>query len=113
MATAISKLVERDYVLKQDQGTDNPTVFRLRALTGLQRIDVRDAFGRGEETVARRIITHGLAGWSNLRDADGQAVPWAPGNIARNLDCLPEDAIAELAKEIFESTFLTEDERKN
>lgn len=114
MATAISKLVESEYILKADEGTDNPATFTLRPLTGLQRIAVRQAIGEGnEEKIHRLCLVYGLAGWKNLKDADGHAVAWAPGNMDRNLDCLAENDIYELARAVFSSSFLTEAERKN
>lgn len=114
MATTITKLIERDYLLKRDEGADKPTVFRLRPLTGLQKIAVRQAIAQGDdEKTHRLLLTHGLAGWSELRDGDGKPVAWAPNNIARNIDCLDEDTILELAREIFESSFLSDEERKN
>ncbi len=114
MATAITKLIERDYTLKNDEGTTDPTIFKLRALTGLQRIAVRQAVGESnEEKLHRLLLAYGLAGWEKFKDADGKPVAWAPNNIDRNIDRLSEPDIVELAKNIFDNTFLTDDERKN
>ena len=114
MATAISKLVECEYVLKADEGTDSPATFTLRPLTGLQRIAVRQAMGEGnDEKFHCMILSFGLVGWKNLKDAGGQVAEWAPGNMPHNLDRLPESAIYELGKAVFDATFLTETERKN
>lgn len=121
---ALSVREEWDYVLEEDRGAEAPTVFRLRPLTLLQRIEVEDLIGgslRGRGypsgTVNAKVLRAGLAGWKDLRDGNGSEVRFVAergGQIRDDLlERLPSPVCMELASEILTHSTLTSEDRKN
>ena len=57
------------------------------------------------------IVKLGLVGWSNLRDEDGNEVPFSKDAVDLVIDSMPDNALMELANEI--SGEVKADEAKN
>lgn len=120
-----------DYVLKDERGSSEPTVFVLSVLSVADEAALQDAMvyveggttrvNSGTHTV--EVLRKGLVGWRNFRFVDGREVPFevdksatkrgkAPPSNA-TLDYLPPAARKELAEAIIERNTITADERKN
>lgn len=108
--TALCKR-ERDYVLKCDEGSDDPTVFRLRSLDRFESAEVqRKIEDPKKENVSETIdkyLSQGLIGWTNLNDTEGNEVPFS----VDNMKLLGFDYANELLKEIIGA--VSPEEEKN
>jgi len=97
--TALCKK-ERDYVLKCDRDSDDPTVFKLRSLDRFESAEVqRKIENPKKENVSETIdkyLSQGLVGWTNLKDSEGNEVPFSTDNMR----LLGFDYANELLKEI-------------
>jgi hypothetical protein len=117
---ALSAREEWDYVLESERGTENPTVFRLRPLTLVKRIEVEDMIGiRGcpYGSINAKVLRAGLAGWSSMSDRSGAEVRFVADRTGRItdelLERLPSLVCTELANEILTHSSLSEGDRKN
>lgn len=124
------------YVLRCDRElpTDRQTVFTLRALTAQQRLALHDLPHRDADgginpqvgSMQRAVVRMGLAGWSNLKTADGAVVD--PVVVRRDteaglevrdavawssLNALDLEHLVELAEAILAGNTLTEGDAKN
>jgi len=114
------------FVFEEDKSKpkEKQTVFRLKALSMQQLIDIEDAISgavSGEAvaagTVNYRLIKASLIGWENLKDANGNKINWAagPDGLIRDelLRRFPMVKRAELATAIWKHNNLLEQEAKN
>lgn len=121
MITAVDECVE--YVLEADRESEEPTVFLIKTLdvSRFMRISaiIQRMFegGKTEERDVGRLgpffdacLQAGLAGWRNLKDAQGGEVPFEG---AKSLVRLRPLWRAELARAVAEHNGLSEAERKN
>lgn len=119
MIKALKNLASTWYTPLSERGnTVSPTRFLIRPLDGIERLGVnyaRDDFGNFSlpSESARAALKHGLQGWENFMDDDGSPVQYVPGDRDMNLRRLPAELVAELTMEIWVSSVLTEEERKN
>jgi len=82
--TALSKR-ERDYVLKCDRDSKDPTVFKLRSLDRFESAEVqrkiKDPQKENASDLIDKYLSQGLIGWTNLKDPDGEEVPFSNDNL--------------------------------
>lgn len=121
---ATSARIETEYILKEERGTESPTVFRLRPLTRRERDELGDMLGLQLDkttypggSFTTKLVRGGLVGWRDFRDAAGADVPFATTPDGKptdeTLERIPMDAYVELANEIFRQSNLSAGERKN
>lgn len=97
MVIAIDPKEEFDYVLKADRELpeEQQTVFKLRPLSHTQRTKLQDMEYRWERgtdvismpqgSMSHQILQCGLAGWTNLRDAEGNEIEFRTGKVVNVL----------------------------
>lgn len=121
---ALSPHEQYEYVLKAERDIADPTVFILKPLTMQQTREIEDEIGMSltgtgfkAGTVNYLALKYGLRGWKNLKYRDGTDVPFVtnPDGTASDETIEKLDAVtrSELAGEIWTSSHLTEDDRKN
>lgn len=101
-----------DYTLSDEVDTAEPTVFKLRQLTGMERIRMGALVNSNadEGVLSEFVVERGLVGWQNLQGEDGQVL--FSKNMERNIALLTADVISELSEEISSKTLLGDDEKK-
>lgn len=116
MATILKKLGQYNYKLEAERDDPNATIYLLQPLNGFNEIAVRQQITRLDDSSFRmtpegvRIATsNGLRGWINMRDDNNKDVPFSSSLV----ELLPAEVLGELAWEIYTSSSLSEDERKN
>lgn len=116
MIQAIPQLIAINYTPRADQGSDNPTTFKLRPLDGLQYMEVMheltESKGSGVRiSAAGKLLAlkYGLADWNNFNDAQGNAIPFSPVNFK----LIPPVILNELAIEIMNRSEFGEGDQKN
>lgn len=133
-ALSIDKVKTYESKLDTEKGTENATVFQIKALSARQAAKIRDkstkfaADGQGETTVTMEMNTanvefvrYGLKGWTNFKDEAGNLVEFKSTKDKDEVECvhedclnlLPSDLIQELSQEIQGFNNLSETERKN
>lgn len=104
----------KSYVMESEREADSKTIFRIRQLTGIERMElgemVRDS--ARDSDMSRFVVCKGLQGWSNLLDENGGNLEFQQSPDS-NIQLLPADVIQELANEISEFTILNEEDVKN
>lgn len=140
MAFQIRSGEQKDHVSKKDPDSSNPTVWTLGTLDLRTRTYIQDETATFEISsdkstdragvklrIGERnllIVRFGLKGWKNLKDAQGQEIPFEqePFDLdgkshllvhRRRIEQLPYELIEELAAEILSLNTLTEPDRKN
>lgn len=82
--TALCKK-ERDYILKCDRDSDDPTIFKLRSLDRFESAEVqRRIKDPKKENISEsidRYLSQGLVEWRNLKDSEGNEVPFSVDNM--------------------------------
>ena len=113
---AISGFMPVDYILNSDKDSGNPTVFKLKPLTGTEYLEVASEFSfspEGDTKLSgkgmRLAIKYGLTGWTNFLDENDRQVKFSKGNI----DKIPPVALMELTNAILEQSEAGEDLSKN
>ncbi len=109
---------------------DQP-VFLIKALKAKEAAKIQDGLadivpeGNNKDLSTMRIysgssilnaLVAGLSGWENFKLSNGEDAPWRDNNgtpRAENFDYIPSDIRKELAEQITEGTFLTEQDEKN
>jgi hypothetical protein len=114
VAKALNKLTEFRYVLQEDK--DKPeteqTVFKLKPMTGAQRLETIESVSKGNNTQAFITALHyGLVGWERFSDDLGE-VKFSP-NMSENISRLSASQIMELGAKVRDSSVVEEEERKN
>jgi hypothetical protein len=140
MIIALDLTSVRDFSSKYDSGGAK-TTFKIGVIDSLTRakiednesefvINQQDSSKGADVKINRRqrnlqIVRYGLKGWENLKDGQGNDVPFqsatepGPDGTVRtvaadgSLKMLPPEVIAELAGEIMSSNVLSEEDRKN
>jgi len=114
--TAVPNLTVYKYTPIAERENDNPTTFDLKPLNGVEYMEVcaeliPDGVGGADLPHAGGVIClkHGLVGWSNLLDENGQEIVFNKLNFGR----VPSAILSELATEIFVRAEVGEPERKN
>jgi len=121
---AISPKEVREYILENERGSESPTIFKLRPLSLRETIEIEDLIGNSLEasgypvgTFNYRVIRYGLCGWSNLKDQEGQEVPFITdpnGRVSdKSLERLPTAVRTELANAIWTMSNIDSREAKN
>jgi len=108
-----------NYILEREQKLpkDQQTIFKVRALTGAERVIYKDqAINTGLYSGMASTLIFGLLGWENFKDKDGKVPEFKKsedGNCdLSNLDYLDDDAY-EIARAIIQRSQLSETDRKN
>jgi hypothetical protein len=114
------------YVLACERAlpVEQQTVFLLKALTAREHAQIRDGLSvvdpQGNLLVRQGsgeilILTLGVLGWENFKDAQGAPVAFLADPMQKdaNWDRLAPHHRKELADAVTEMTFLSEAERKN
>jgi len=119
---ALSKNREIEYILIENRcdAIEEQVVFKLRTLPFNVRMDIfnsiamdADSSGGVRADVGRKFrlaCKHGIAGWDNLTDADGNVIEWRSTSKAHGVDViedsclaiLPDDVLVELGNAINE-----------
>lgn len=113
--TALSGLVEQEYIPEDDKDSENPTVFRLKPLNGMQYMEVMSEVKRVGDFLRvsgdglKLAIKYGLVGWKDFYDENGKDVKFNPHTVLR----VPSDVLAELADKIISISRLEGTEIKN
>ena len=124
---AISRLETAVFILDADKADppEQQTRFKLRALSGGQRLEVLRLIGLGADDktdkdakvandraraqagidACRKALEFALVGWENVADEKGQPAPW-PANIFRALDMLPPFVVLELGAHVISASEL-------
>lgn len=109
-------LKEFPYIVKDEVGSSDATTFKLRTLTGMQRIYLGGIVSNNADNsnaeLTKYILTKGLIGWSNLLDESGRDVKFSK-DMNLNLSRLSDSVLTELTEEISSKTMLSDDEIKN
>lgn len=128
MVTAIDPERTFDYVLKEERGSENPTIFKLKVLTARELAEIEDSVssffsGKGEVELRIRpgteilqILKRGLRGWENFKDDKGNNIPFRENNAVPredNFDRIRPEWRRELANAITEMLTMSEEEEKN
>lgn len=132
MPVATSPDHEWEYVLREERGTDSPTVFILGVLSATAEAAIEDALVQVHAdrsmsaqtgTQTANILRAGLRGWRNFRDARGTDVPFptSKGRMLGGRATVTDEGLTmlapkhrkELAEAITERNELTDDDRKN
>jgi len=94
---------------------DNPAVFELKPLDGLETMEVYNELSRNVEgdykisgTGLRIALKYGLVGWSNLLDKEKNEVAFSLANMGKIIPM----ALSELADKIVDISDLGIDEKK-
>ncbi len=140
MAFQIRSGEQKEYVSPKDPDQNNPTPWTLGTLDLRMRTYIQDETATfevssdkstdragvklrlGERNVL--IVRFGLKGWKNLKDAQGQEIPYEQDVIPldgksysvvakRLIEQFPYELIEELATAILSLNTLTEQDRKN
>ena len=82
MITAIS-IKERDYIVKSDRKSENPTVFKIRSVDLFESDTIHEENrarekdkGAGNASATVRYFKRGLLGWTNFKDPEGNELPF-------------------------------------
>jgi hypothetical protein len=110
---ALTSKLTWDFSLKDDK---EKTVFKLRALTGVERLAALNQIGApGNKT--ELVLRYGLVGWENFRDAQGQVIEFKKDKDGHcdvvNFDYLSDLTMLELRNAIQDRNEIQEEERKN
>lgn len=92
-----------------DGDVDDPTIFRLRALTAREKIRVMsnpDQSGSLGATGMEYAVRFGLLGWEN------GSRPFQENDQLANIDSLPDAVFAELAAEVLKKSGLLGEAKK-
>lgn len=104
MAKAIEILIGKEIVSEYD--TDEvKTTWIIRSLSGFEFIEATKHGYVDHEY----ILTHGITGWKDFKDASGNPLEFSIENIAR----IPPVILQELSFAIQEMASIGESERKN
>jgi len=97
-----------DYILKAEREEENPTVFHMRRLNGIEAIEIGDASNTGNMVRAYELaLGAGLLGWTNFGGAEWSAFP------RDNMAIMDVKTAAELMQALDDRATLSEDEIKN
>lgn len=127
MPIAVDPNKSWDYVLLVDRmlPPEEQTVFNLRVLSARELAEIEDGAAKSDlagniefrgGTQTLRILSLGVTGWRNFRDAQGNEITFRENNgkpRAENWDCLRPEWRKELANAVTEQNRLSEEERKN
>ena len=111
MLKPIDKNTVLDYSLVDD--TENPTVFKIRCLTGSERLlaiakkTSMETIGEGAVMSMVEVIRYGLVGWKNFGEAE-----FNQDNMGENISLLDSPTIAELSAEIMRISGLDDTDKK-
>lgn len=114
---ALDPMVPIWWTPESEAKSENPTRFRIKPLTGIQRIEVNTdtkMTGRGLVISAagiRTALRYGLVGWENFNNADGPVV--FSFDVDENLAVLPEGVILKLVDRILTASSVSEEAKKN
>jgi hypothetical protein len=140
MLVALRLSAVRDFVSASDVGTER-TIFKLGVLDSITRSSLEDAHtqftvdttgtgGQAQMKISRRardmeIVRHGLRGWDNFQDAEGNQVKFEttsrPGPAGTSvplvsdacLKMIPYALIEELAREILKDNTISKEDEGN
>lgn len=104
MTKALKIVSQYDFTAPSDD-SDDKTVWKLRGLNGLEWIECTQT---GKTDVVK-VITKGIAGWSNFKDDEGNEIPYSIGNMGR----IPPDILIDIYLSVNQSTTIGDQERKN
>ena len=114
--TAISKLTTADYIPERNKDIGDPTVFKLKPLSGRRYMEIMPELKtdeNGETSVSGKglwmAIKFGLVGWDNFYDEDGKELKFNMINIEK----IPPVTLIDLAGEIINRSEVGAEERKN
>jgi len=114
--TAISGLTAEKYIPEIDKDSDEPTSFKLKPLSGVHYMSIMaevTELGDGESRITgnglRLAIKHGLVGWDNFNDAQGNKMKFNPVNVKK----IPPAILTELAGEIISRSEVGGEQIKN
>lgn len=114
---ALDPIVPFWWTPEGQENAENPTRFRIKSLTGIQRIEVNTdtkMTGRGLVISAagiRTAIRYGLIGWDNFNNVDGP-VPFS-FDVDENIARLPEGVILQIVDRILNASSVSEEAKKN
>ncbi len=100
-----------EFKLKKEKKSPNPTIFNLRALSGMELLELLDAQELGRQALFFTALKYGLIGWSNLQGKDGPID--FNGDMSKNVAVLDVGEITELFNEITKKSKNTAAEIKN
>lgn len=115
---ALNPLVPSWFTLPEDEGSDSPTEFHLKPLSGADTMEIMphtELFDDGNSIKItpdglRMLIKKGLINWKNVRDSEGNDLPFNQDNIER----LSLFAFKDIGTEIFNRTqIMPEDKKKS
>lgn len=106
------------YTPKSEEGSEQPTRFKLRGLTGVEFIDVQSKVAKNDDgnfvitaDAMRVSLRYGLTDWEAFVDSSGKDLAFS-GNQKDNIDRLPFKTIIELSDEIMARTQLDDEIKK-
>lgn len=118
-----------DYVCLEDRDlpAEEQTVFQLRTLTSEEHLRASDIASMGGGRATEYVLRVGIAGWSNLHDAEGNLVPCQRHSGKRNvsgisvkaplttesLNRLPASVLEELGAAIMEGNTVSDEDVGN
>lgn len=97
-----------DYILEKEREEENPTTFKLRPASGMERVDLGYLVKTdGEAAGIKATLKNHLVGWSNFGDVEFSE------DMNSNIQLLGKDTIVELFNEVTRISSLDEEEVKN
>ena len=106
-------------VLTPSWETIDGTDWLLKPLTGLEMEEVREGISindDGSVTVnskgCRAALYHGLKGWRNFPDEEGEEVPFSASAQLQNLERIPFELVQTLAMSILARSYVGDEDTK-
>lgn len=119
---AISRKEQIEYVLQEEREAADKTTFLLRPLARLQRVEIEDMISSAKESIpmgtfTQKLMKHGLAGWMNLKGADGKDISYKAGRDGlvkdEQIELFTFAQRIELSNEIWKLSSVGEEDVKN
>lgn len=107
------------YTPKAEEGSANPTRFRLRSLDGLEYQDIdlhrdtKTGNWRATASGVRSVLGAALLDWENMLDEQGAPLAFNVQDKGKSLSVIPAEILSELFWEVVTKSSLSEDQEKN
>jgi len=114
--TALKKIIKTDFTTEDDRKSENPTIFKLNPMDGLQYMGVMaegnidtDGMMTFSERTMKTTLRYGLVGWSNFNDEHGKEIKFSRHSFGK----LPVGVLTEIFSEIISISSVDEEDSKN